>query len=118
MTTLIHLTDKPGADPSKPGDKTYHGNLTLYYKQPDGTDPNPGRVEIKLDTPSSGPITVTTADGRIVEAEIVLDEDGKPLRDDDGKITLVVDPVAVGSSELVVKQEPNGAFTGSTFVIV
>ena len=109
--------DKPGADPSKPGDKTYHGDLTLYYKQPDGTDPNPGRVEIKLDTPSSGPITVTTADGRIVEAEIVLDEDGKPLRDDDGKITLVVDPVAVGSSELVVKQEPNGAFTGSTFVI-
>ncbi|KAB1650941.1 DUF11 domain-containing protein [Adlercreutzia muris] len=108
--------DKPGADPAKPGDKTYHGNLNLIYEKPTpGADENPGAVDIKIKTPSSGAITVTTADGTIVEAEVVTDENGNPVRDDDGNITVRVNPEGVGKTELVIKQEPNGAYTGTTF---
>ena len=108
--------DKPGADPTKPGDKTYHGTLNLIYEKPaPGADENPGAVDIKIKTPSSGAITVTTADGTILEAEVVTDEDGNPVRDDDGNITVRVNPEGVGKTELVIKQEPNGAYTGTTF---
>ena len=108
--------DKPGADPAKPGDKTYHGNLNLIYEKPaPDADENPGAVDIKIKTPSSGAITVTTADGTIVEAEVVTDENGNPVRDDDGNITVRVNPEGVGKTELVIKQEPNGAYTGTTF---
>ena len=108
--------DKPGADPAKPGDKTYHGSLNLIYEKPTpGADENPGAVDIKIKTPSSGAITVTTADGTIVEAEVVTDENGNPVRDDDGNITVRVNPEGVGKTELVIKQEPNGAYTGTTW---
>ncbi|WP_302963662.1 hypothetical protein [uncultured Adlercreutzia sp.] len=109
--------DKPGADPSKPGDKTYTGELTLIYSKPDpGAEENPGAVDIKIKSPSSGPITVTTPDGRILDAKVVVDEKGEPVRDKDGNITVRVDPQGVGKTELVIKQEPNGAYTGTTFI--
>ncbi len=107
--------DDPNADPSKPGNKTYHGTVTLYYKGHGEDEPNPGRIELKLDTPSSGPVTVTTADGTIVKAELKRDEEGNPVRDDDGKLIVLLDPEAVGRTELTIKQEPNGAYTGTTF---
>ncbi len=117
-TDYDHPTpDKPGADPAKPGDKTYTGEMTLIYSKPDpGAEENPGAVDIKIKTPSSGPITVTTADGRILEAKVIVDEKGEPVRDKDGNITVRVDPQSVGKTELVIKQEPNGAYTGTTFI--
>ncbi len=117
-TDYDHPTaDKPGADPSKPGDKTYTGELTLVYEKPDpDAAENPGAIDIKIDTPSSGPITVTTADGTILEAKIVTDENGEPVRDENGCITVRLDPTSVGKTELTIKQEPNGAYTGTTFV--
>ncbi|MCR2027288.1 hypothetical protein [Adlercreutzia muris] len=107
---------EPGADPDKPGDKIYKGTITLTYHGHEPGQTNPGRVELKIDTPSSGPITVETADGTILEAELVRDEDGNPVRDEDGNLTVLLDPEAVGKTELVIKQEPNGAYTGSTFI--
>ncbi|MCI9674106.1 MAG: DUF11 domain-containing protein, partial [Enterorhabdus sp.] len=107
---------EPGADPDKPGDKIYKGTITLTYHGHEPGQTNPGRVELKIDTPSSGPITVETADGTILEAELVRDEDGNPVRDEDGNLTVLLDPEAVGKTELVIKQEPNGAFTGTTFI--
>ncbi|WP_035021762.1 DUF11 domain-containing protein [Adlercreutzia mucosicola] len=107
---------EPGADPDKPGDKIYKGTITLTYHGHEPGQTNPGRVELKIDTPSSGPITVETADGTILEAELVRDEDGNPVRDEDGNLTVLLDPEAVGKTELVIKQEPNGAYTGATFI--
>ena len=43
------------------------------------------------------------------------DEEGNPVRDDDGKLIVLLDPEAVGRTELTIKQEPNGAYTGTTF---
>ena len=37
------------------------------------------------------------------------------MRDADGKITLVVDPEAIGNTKLTVSQAPNGAYTGTVF---
>ena len=115
--TKVEVSPDPEpADPAKPNEKEYHGSIeTVYQKHGEG-EPNPGRVTLKLDTPSSGPVTVTTADGRIIEADILRDESGAPVRDADGKITLVVDPEAVGETTLTVSQAPNGAYTGTTFV--
>lgn len=117
-TDYDHPTaDKPGADPSKPGDKTYRGDMTLVYEKadPDATE-NPGAVDLKINTPSSGPITVTTADGIVLEAKIVTDENGVPIRDENGCITVRVNPKNVGKTELTIKQAPNGAYTGTTFI--
>lgn len=117
-TDYDHPTaDKPGADPSKPGDKTYRGEMTLIYEKPDpDATENPGAVDLKIETPSSGPITVTTADGTVLEAKIITDENGTPVRDENGRITVRVNPTSVGKTELTIKQEPNGAYTGTTFI--
>lgn len=117
-TDYDHPTaDKPGSDPSKPGDKTYRGEMTLIYEKPDpGATENPGAVDLKIETPSSGPITVTAADGTVLEAKIVTDENGVPVRDENGCVTVRVNPTSVGKTELTIKQEPNGAYTGTTFI--
>ncbi len=115
--TLETDYDHPASDDpaSKYSDKTYQGTLELVYQKPAADGTNPGRIELKLDTPSSGAITVTTADGTVVKAEVVTDDEGNPVRDENGKITVRVDPEGVGKTELVIKQEPNGAYTGTTF---
>ena len=73
-------------------------------------------MEVKLSTPSSGPITVETADGTIIETDLLRDADGNPVRDENGDYTLYVDPLTAGTTELTVRQKANGAYTGSTFV--
>ena len=110
----VDLDPKP-ADPSKPNTTVYTGTIEATYQEHGEDEPNPGRVTLKLDTPSSGPITVTTEDGRIIEADVVRDDEGNPVRDADGKITLVVDPEAIGDTKLTVSQAPNGAYTGTVF---
>ena len=107
--------DPKPADPSKPNTTVYTGTIEATYQEHGEDEPNPGRVTLKLDTPSSGPITVTTEDGRIIEADVVRDDEGNPVRDADGKITLVVDPEAIGDTKLTVSQAPNGAYTGTVF---
>ena len=106
----------PGADPAKPGDKAFRGTIVTTWGEPNDTDPHPGRVLLKVDTPSSGPISVTDAKGDVFEADFVRGEDGQPVRGEDGSYTLVLDPTAVGRGELTFRQEPNGAYTGSTWV--
>ena len=112
-TDYDHPTSDDPAD--KYSDKTYQGTLELVYQETAADGTNPGRIELKLDTPSSGAITVTTADGTVVKAEVVTDDEGNPVRDKDGKITVRVDPEGVGKTELIIRQEPNGAYTGTTF---
>ena len=106
----------PGADPAKPGDKVFRGEIVTTWGEPNDTDPHPGRVLLKVDTPSSGPISVTDAKGNVFEADFLRGEDGQPVRGEDGSYTLVLDPTAVGRGELTFRQEPNGAYTGSTWV--
>ncbi|MEY8339770.1 hypothetical protein [Adlercreutzia muris] len=106
----------PGADPGKPGDKVFRGTIVTTWGEPSDADPHPGRVLLKVDTPSSGPISVTDAKGNVFEADFLRGEDGNPVRGEDGSYTLVLDPTAVGRGELTFRQEPNGAYTGSTWV--
>ena len=106
----------PGADPAKPGDKVFRGTIVTTWGEPSEADPPPGRGLRKVDTPSSGPISVTDAKGDVFEADFVRGEDGQPVRGEDGSYTLVLDPTAVGRGELTFRQEPNGAYTGSTWV--
>ncbi len=112
-TDYDHPTSDDPAD--KYSDKTYKGTLDLVYQETAADGTNPGRIELKLDTPSSGAITVTTADGTVIKAEVVTDDEGNPVRDENGKITVRVDPESVGKTELTIRQEPNGAYTGTTF---
>ena len=106
----------PGADPSKPGDKTYGGTITTTWDEPSADNPNPGRVIMKVKTPSTGAIAVTDEDGELYEVEFVCDKNGEPVRNDDGTYTLVLDPQKVGSGKLTFSQAPNGAYTGTTWV--
>ncbi|MCU7585812.1 hypothetical protein N1614_10685, partial [Adlercreutzia muris] len=106
----------PGADPAKPGDKVFRGEIVTTWGEPSEADPHPGRVLLKVDTPSSGPVSVTDAKGNVFEADFLRGEDGQPVRGEDGSYTLVLDPTAVGRGELTFRQEPNGAYTGSTWV--
>ncbi len=106
----------PGADPGKPGDKVFRGEIVTTWGEPSEADPHPGRVLLKVDTPSSGPISVTDAKGNVFEADFLRGEDGQPVRGEDGSYTLVLDPTAVGRGELTFRQEPNGAYTGSTWI--
>ncbi|NBJ66356.1 DUF11 domain-containing protein [Adlercreutzia caecimuris] len=106
----------PGADPGKPGDKVFRGEIVTTWGEPDDADPHPGRVLLKVDTPSSGPIEVTDARGNVFEADFLRGNDGEPVRGEDGSYTLVLDPTAVGKGQLTFRQEPNGAYTGSTWV--
>ena len=52
---------EPGepADPSEPGDKTYHGSITTTWGEPSKDNPHPGRVTLSIETPSTGKISVT-----------------------------------------------------------
>ena len=108
--------DDPAADPSEPGDKTYCGSITTTWGEPSKDNPHPGRVTLSIKTPSTGKISVTDASGNVFEADFLKDADGRPVRGEDGTYTLVLDPTAVGRGQLVFKQEPNGAYTGSTWV--
>lgn len=108
------ITSNPATSDGADG-KLIKGIITATYAKHDPDAPNPNRLELKLHTPSSGPITVTTADGRIIEATMVVDEDGNPIRDENGDITIYVDPEAVGKTTLTIKQEPNGAYVSTTF---
>ena len=106
----------PGADPGKPGDKVFRGIIVTTWGEASDADPHPGRVILKVKTPSSGPISVTDAKGGVFEAEFKKDADGFPVRDDDGCYTLVIDPTAIGAGQLTFAQKPNGAYTGSTWI--
>lgn len=108
--------DVPGADPDRPGDKTYRGSITAKIAEFEPGEPNPGRVELKLSTPSSGPITIEVGDGALIEADLLRDDKGNPVRDENGDYTLYVDPLVAGATQLTVKQKPNGAYTGTTFI--
>lgn len=108
--------DDPAADPSEPGDKNYHGSITTTWGEPSEDNPHPGRVTLKVETPSTGKISVTDASGNVFTADFLKDADGRPVRGEDGTYTLVLDPTAVGRGQLVFKQEPNGPYTGSTWV--
>ena len=108
--------DDPAADPSEPGDKNYHGSITTTWGEPSEDNPHPGRITLSIKTPSTGKISVTDASGNVFTADFLKDADGRPVRGEDGTYTLVLDPTAVGRGQLVFKQEPNGAYTGSTWV--
>ena len=106
----------PGADPSKPGDKTYTGTIVTTWDKPSEDNPHPGRVTLKVKTPSTGKVSVVGEDGELYEADFVRDEDGNPIRNDDGTYALVLDPQKLGHGKLTFKQDPNGAYTGTTWV--
>ncbi|WP_304427060.1 hypothetical protein [uncultured Adlercreutzia sp.] len=108
------LTSQP---PTADGDGWRHvtGSITGTYAKHEPDEPNPNRLTLKLKTPSSGPITVETGDGRIIEAEVLVGDDGQPVRDENGDITIYVDPEAVGKTTLTVTQKPNGAYVGTIF---
>ena len=106
----------PNADPGKPGDKVFRGEIVTTWGEATADNPHPGRVLLKVTTPSSGPVSVTDAKGNVFEADFLRGEDGQPVRGEDGSYTLVLDPTAVGRGELTFRQEPNGAYTGSTWV--
>ena len=108
--------DDPAADPSEPGDKNYHGSITTTWGEPSKDNPHPGRVTLSIKTPSTGKVSVTDASGNVFDADFLKDADGRPVRGEDGTYTLVLDPTAVGSGKLTIRQEANGAYTGSTWV--
>lgn len=108
--------DDPGADPSKPCDRTYRGSIETTWGEPSDDNPHPGRVILKVKTDSTAPIHVTGANGSIFTADFLKDEAGEPVRGTDGTYTLVLDPTAVGQGTLTFKQEPNGAYTGTTWI--
>ena len=105
----------PGADPAKPGDKIVDGAIVTTWGEPSADNPHPGRVVIDIKTESSGPVSVVDENGDVFEADFLRGEDGEPVRNADGSYTLVLDPAAVGSGKLSIRQEPNGAFTGTTW---
>ena len=108
--------DDPAAGPDEPGDKTYRGSITTTWGEPNEDNPHPGRVILSIKTPSTGKISVTDASGNVFTADFLKDADGHPVRGEDGTYTLVLDPTAVGSGKLTIRQEANGAYTGSTWV--
>lgn len=117
VTTGPGEPSDPDADPTKPGDKTFHGQIVTTWGEATEDNPHPGRVTLKVSTPSSGPISVIDATGNVFTADFVRDkETGEPVRGGDGSYTLVLDPTAVGTGTLTFRQEPNGAYTGSTWV--
>lgn len=108
--------DDPAADPGKAGNKTHHGTIVTTWGEPSADNPHPGRVTLSIKTPSTGPISVTDASGNVFTADFLKDADGRPVRGEDDTYTLVLDPTAVGSGKLTIRQEANGAYTGSTWV--
>lgn len=107
--------DPAPADPDDPRSTTYEGTITAKWEPHDPGEPNPGRVTIKLETDSDAPVTVTAEDGTVITADVVRDEGGNPVRDEDGKLTLWVDPETPGETKLVVRQEPSASYGGTVF---
>ena len=105
----------PGFDPEKPHNKTYDGSITLPWCDHEPGEPSPGRMILKLDSDSPAPVTVTAKDGTIITADLVRDAEGNPVRDEDGKLTVWIDPETPGFTELTVKQEPGSNYAGTTF---
>ncbi|WP_217952136.1 DUF11 domain-containing protein [Adlercreutzia caecimuris] len=112
------------SDPDDPGkhigtlgptENGYVGEVITTWDIPSDDNPHPGRVIMKVKTPSTGKISITTEDGELYEADFVRDKDGNPVRNDDGTYSLVLDPKMLGTGILVFKQAPNGAYTGSTW---
>lgn len=106
----------PDSDPNKPCDKTYRGTIETTWDKPSETNPHPGRVTLKVKTPSTGSISIVSEDGDLYNAAFICDKDGNPIRNDDGTYTIVLDPEKVGTGTLVFVQKPNGAYTGTTWV--
>lgn len=105
----------PGFDPEKPHNKTYDGSITLPWCDHEPGEPSPGRMILKLDSDSPAPVMVTAKDGTIITADLVRDAEGNPVRDEDGKLTVWIDPETPGFTELTVKQEPGSNYAGTTF---
>ncbi|MEC4185451.1 hypothetical protein VJ918_11600, partial [Adlercreutzia sp. R21] len=106
----------PGADPDKPGDKVFRGSITTTWGEASEANPHPGRVVLKVRTPSSGAIEVTDEKGGVFKAAFEKGDDGLPVKDGDGCYTLVIDPAAIGTGQLTFTQKPNGAYTGTTWI--
>lgn len=106
----------PSADPNKPCDKTYGGTIETTWDKPSEANPHPGRVTLKVKTPSTGAISVIGEGGELYEAKFLCGDDKQPIRSDDGTYTLVLDPHKVGTGKLTLSQKPNGAYTGTTWV--
>lgn len=106
----------PSADPNKPCDKTYGGTIETTWDKPSEANPHPGRVTLKVKTPSTGAISVIGEGGELYEATFLCGDDKQPIRNDDGTYTLVLDPQKVGTGKLTLSQKPNGAYTGTTWV--
>ena len=107
--------DPAPADPDDPRSTTYEGTITAKWEPHEPGEPNPGRVTVKISTDSDAPVTVTAEDGTVITADVVRDEDGNPVRDEDGKLTLWVDPETPGETKLVVRQEPSASYGGTVF---
>ena len=111
---------KPGNPEPDPetGGQVIRSQVDLIY--PENITPgapNPGRLVLKLDSLSHGPITLTNADGVVVDAELTKDLQGNPIRDENGKYTLTLDPLAVGTSTVTIAQAANGAYIATTWII-
>lgn len=111
-------------DPHEPGkhigelgptEKGYVGDIVTTWDVPSDDNPHPGRAIVNVKTPSTGKITITAADGELYDAEFLCDKDGNPIRNDDGTYSLQLDPKMLGEGNLVFKQAPNGAYTGTTW---
>lgn len=108
------LESNPPKDDGEDG-KLIEGSMEIQYVRPTEDDPHPGMVTIKVKTPSSAPIEITTDEGDIIEAKVVVDENGKPIRGEDGTYEIQIDPKLIGTTTLHIEQKPNGAYTATTW---
>lgn len=111
---------KPGNPEPDPetGGQVIRSQVDLIYPETITPGaPNPGRLVLKLDSLSHGPITLTNADGVVVDAVLAKDLQGNPVRDENGKYTLTLDPLAVGTSSITIAQAANGAYIATTWII-
>lgn len=111
---------KPGNPEPDPetGGQVIRSQVDLIYPETITPGaPNPGRLVLKLDSLSHGPITLTNADGVVVDAVLAKDLQGNPIRDENGKYTLTLDPLAVGTSSITIAQAANGAYIATTWII-
>lgn len=110
--------------PPQPGDgenRIERHKLSYNYKDPKKDtgavpDPNWNVIKVKVNTPSSGDFKVTTSNGAVATAEVLRDDDGNPVRDADGNVTLVIKVDSAGETTITIEQEPNGVYYGSTFI--
>ena len=93
-----------------------HGSLHLIYHANNDDGSPAGEAVLKVKSPSSGAFTLTDSNGGIVRAYLRADDSGNPIQNADGTYDLIVDPEAVGQTELHLTQEANGAYLPSHFV--